>query len=261
MTGDQTYSTSCSSWPSSAGALGTVNPASAFGGGLQFAKTAATSVYAVTGDGISLSFGPADYSTLNSRPDADVWLKGSDLLTLEALTWGGTRMAYNRVFYVNATKAGTMVVYACVGGVPTLAFDVPTTGTASFPKAGMDAFASTSSAGTVTNYQPAKSAVTLSADFGAKKVTITLHLIGTTVGPLPHSDTDLGTITGNGTIDATTGLFSGTWSSTDRNVTGNFAGSFFGPQAQEFGLTYSASGNDGAGTPNFVSGGTINGSR
>jgi hypothetical protein len=125
----------------------------------------------------------------------------------------------------------------------------------------MDAGAFTLNGGTVTNYSLAKTLVTFQADFAGKTVTATLHLIATTSGPSPHTDVDLGTVTGNGTINATTGRFSGTWSSTDRDAHGNFAGSFFGPQAQEFGLTYSVEGKDGAGTRIFASYGAINGSR
>ena len=260
LTGDQTYPTGCASAQFPAG-LPTISSATDFGAGLQFTYTAATQIYALNGDGVSLSFGPADHSALNSGANADVWIKGGDDLTLEALTWAGTRMVYNRVSYLDTKKAGVSVAYACITGVPTLAFDVPTSGTAAFPKAGMDAGAFTLSGGTVTNYSLAKTIVSFQADFAAKKVTITLHLIATTSGPAPHTDVDLGTVTGSGTIDGATGRFSGSWSSTDRDASGNFAGSFFGPQAQEFGLSYSVSGKDGAGTRVFASYGAINGSR
>ena len=260
LAGDQNYPTGCASAQFPAG-LPTVSPATNFGAGLQFTYTAATQVHALNGDGISLSFGPADHSALNSTANADVWIKGNDDLTLEALTWGGTRMVYNRVSYLDTSKAGTLVAYACITGVPTLDFDVPTSGTAAFPKAGMDAAAFSLNSGTVVNYALSKSIVTFQADFAAKKVTIAAHLIATTSGPPPHTDVDLGTVTGNGTIDAATGRFSGIWSSTDRDAQGNFAGSFFGPQAQEFGLTYSVDGKDGTGTRIFASYGAINGSR
>ena len=260
LTGDQNYPTGCASAQFPAG-LPTVSPATDFGNGLQFTYTAATQIYALNGDGISRSFGPGDHSALNSTANTDVWVKGADDLTLETLTWGGTRMVYNRVSYLETSKAGVGIDYACITGVPTFAFDVPTSGTAAFPKAGMDAAAFALNGGTATGYSLAKSIVTFQADFTAKTVTIMAHLIATTSGPPPRTDVDLGTVTGNGTVDGTTGRFSGTWSSTDRDAQGNFAGSFFGPQAQEFGLTYSVEGKDGAGTRIFASYGAINGSR
>lgn len=260
LTGDQTYPTSCAAAQFPAG-LPTISAATNFGNGLLFTYTAATQVYNLSGDGIAVNFGPGDYSTLNSTANTNVWIKGSDDLTLEALTWGGTRMVYNRVSYLDSSKAGTPVAYACITGVPTLDFDVPTSGTAAFPRAGMDAAAFSLSSGTVVHYALSKSILTFQADFAAKKVAITAHLTATTSGPLPHTDVDLGTVTGNGTIDPASGRFSGTWSSTDRDVQGNFAGSFFGPQAQEFGLTYSVEGKDGTGTRVFASYGAINGSR
>ena len=237
----------------------TTNPTTGFGNGLQFTYTAASHLYTISGDGISLSFGPADYFSQGAAGDA--WIKGDDLLTLEPLTWGGTRMVYNRVSYINAKKTGIPIAYACVTGVPTLAFDVPATGTINFSKAGMDAFADTSISGTVTDYSLGKAGVSFGADFTAKTVTIGLHLVATTTAPGPHTDVDLGMVTGSGVIDRTTGHFSGSWSGTGQEAIGDFAGSFFGPQAQEFALAYSFRGRDGSGVPILVSAGAVNGSR
>lgn len=237
LTGDQTYPTGCVSLQILATPFlppkRTISPATDFGNGLQFTYTAATQIRALNGDGVSVSFSPTDYSAINSGADTDAWLKsvGSDYLRLKAPTWAGTRMVYNRVFYLDTKKDNVTFSYTCITGVPTLAFDVPTLGTADFPKIGFDATAVFERAGNFNSADLTQTVVSFQADFTAKKVTVVLHLILT--------GTDLGTVTGSGTIDGATGRFSGSWSSTDHTVTGgNFAGSFFGPQAQEFGLTY-----------------------
>lgn len=213
-------------------------------------------MHALSGDGVSASFGPADYSAINSGADTDTWFKsgGPDSLTLKAPTWAGTRMVYSRVFrYDNIANFELPFYYTCITGVPTFAFDVPTSGTADFPKIGLDATAFVDRAGNVSYSDLTQTIVSFQADFTAKKVTIVLHLILT--------GTDLGTVTGSGTIDGATGRFSGSWSSTDHAVSGgNFAGSFFGPQAQEFGLTYFVQ-EQVFSTSYFSSYGAITGSR
>lgn len=258
LAGDQDYPTACAGAQFPGGLL-TVGPTTDFGSGLQFAYRAATRTYTLDGDGISLSFGPADYTP--QAPGIDVWIRGDDFLSLEALTWAGTPMVYNRVAYVNTRKSGILVAYACITGIPTLAFDVPISGIASFPNAGADAYATGLPGGSVVTYGFRKAPVSFEADFAARKVTVIMHLIATTAGSPPHVDVDLGTMSGSGAIDPATGRFSGTWTSNDRDLSGTFAGSFFGPHAQEFGLAYAVEGRDGSGAPDFAAHGVINGSR
>lgn len=243
LAGDQTYPTGCVSAQRHQG-VPKISPATDFGSGLQFTYAAGTQIHALSGDGVSASFGPADYSAINSGPNTDTWFKsgGTDSLTLKAPVWAEKRMVYSRVFYYdNITNSEGPFDYFCVTGVSTLAFDIPTSGTSDFPKAGTDATAFWDRAANITYLGLTRTIVSFQADFAAKKVSIALRLILTS-GSYPQDPqaiTDLGTVIGSGTIDGATGRFSGSWSSTDYPVVnGNFAGSFFGPQAQEFGLTY-----------------------
>lgn len=126
-----------------------------------------------------------------------------------------------------------------MAGVPTIASDVPTTGTASFTATSVIGLATdtTNGAGFGTGYDLSGSTATLSADFAANTVQTSLKLSGIPIGG--GASRDFGTFTGSGTIGNSSptvlyrNIFSGTLTTAGPGDAG-FSGSFFGPQASEF---------------------------
>jgi hypothetical protein len=112
-----------------------------------------------------------------------------------------------------------------VGGIPTIASDMPKTGTASYDVDGTGAYVTSSA----VLYGGALADSTFSANFATGVLSTTLHMVGTPQAG--GAAVDFGTATGSGSITSGTSAFTGSLSVADR--TGAFAGSFFGPQAVE----------------------------
>lgn len=123
-----------------------------------------------------------------------------------------------------------------VFGVPTLFASRPTTGTATYSGIAEGVFAGGSNRFDLTGTS------TLSADFGANTINTSLTLSG--VERTDSTNTiDLGTFTGSGNIVQFSGSniagFQGNLTNTSNSLlTGNFDGSFFGPNAEEFGYSF-----------------------
>lgn len=167
----------------------------------------------------------------------------TDILRQTTPSPGGIDLSYVRfdswmTTRYSALNGNERLTYM-VGGVPTLASDVPTTGTATFTRNSVIGRAN--DVENRTFYDLAHSTATLSADFGANTLQTALTLIGTpTAG---GADRNFGTFNGIGTIGngnpvRNRFVFGGTLTT---NGPGNatFTGAFFGPQATEFGYVWS----------------------
>lgn len=203
------------------------------GNGMKVAYTAASDSYALTGtDGSTVSFDPSNAKPTTS-PNAQLWVKAAettnDIFSLSVPTVEGVALSYTvvgRWSHLDDAKPNQTLIRLGVGGSPTLASDMPRTGTATY-----------SAAVAGLAYRPGlgsllldKSTATFSADFAANSVATSLTLAATQL-PGGTNVLSFGTFEGTGTIATTGPGFSGTLKGAD--ATGGFAGAFFGPKAVE----------------------------
>jgi hypothetical protein len=152
-----------------------------------------------------------------------------------------TYLSYGALFETHSS-AGDGFLTFFYGGQGTTVAQMPTTGTATYSGIADGLWVDGS-----TTRRLFGSEARLVADFASGKVTSTLELAGR--GD-PFGDfmaapvTTLGTFTGTGSI-ASTG-FNGTYAP-NLGYSGSFAGNFFGPSAQEYGLVFSLTGGPGQG--------------
>lgn len=209
----------------------------AFGRGVAIKYTAATDTYTLLApDGTSTVFA----SGSNSAPSAGATSPsgavsrsaGSDTFSLTPAAVNGVTLSYTATADWNHIVNGVQSQYFAVTGVPTVASDMPRSGTATY-QTSVTGMASTCACVPTTLQQG--STASFSADFGAGTVTTTLNLVGSGINRPPVS---YGSFTGSGTITAGSPGFSGTLASAPGNstaATGAFSGAFFGPQATEMG--------------------------
>ena len=216
-----------------------------FSSGTTVAYTAATDTYTLTAPGgaTTASFAPVNALPINpSQPNAQQWrvVNGTttDILTLIVpSSSGGVPLSYMIIgSWGHQTPTGTTYRLS-VGGSPTVATDMPKTGTANYSLA----IGGGAKAGT-TNYNlgGGNSTATFSANFGTGQITTALNLAGVPNGGT--AITQFGTFNGTGTVTSSGPGFTGTLTGTNAN--GIFSGAFFGPQALEMGFTYFLSGTN-----------------
>ena len=161
---------------------------------------------------------------------------------------GGATLDYLRTIFLRAQPGPGPTNYQCVFGVPTLTTDAPGVATVTFAKVGLSGASSayrydpTASPATLTTYSLEKSTATLSVNLTTGAVTSVIHLLGTvqSAAGAGATDVELGTYTGSGTIDQTTGSYSGQFvDSAGNGLFATFGGWFFGPQGREAGFAYS----------------------
>lgn len=236
LAGDRSFTSACGRLDGAASPI--VNPASLPTDGLSFAYVSATQTWTVTGDGVNLSFGPADVDPATPA-GGQFYLKpgagGTDRLRIQLPGIAGVGpMDYARTASVTTNVFGTSRTYSCVIGVPTLVTDVPAATAVTYRAAlGGTGYRIPPGGGATTNYSLGKSTVALDANRVTGKVTAVINLIGTPAGG--GADVDFGTITGTADIDpATGGYYGANWTSPTLNVIfGAFSGRFFGPQGIE----------------------------
>lgn len=210
-----------------------------FGSGVTIAYTAASDSYRLTApDGATFTFTPA-MAQPPSTPGTQIWVgvtgNQRDQLTLTVPgAASGVPLSYTILGSWGRidTTTNTGTFRLAVGGSPTLATDMPRTGSATY-SAGTGG--TMVSSGTAYNLQ-GNSTMTFSANFAANSVTTALTLAGT---PLPSPSgpvTSFGTFNGTGTISSTGSGFTGTLTGT--GATGLFSGGFFGPQALEMAMAW-----------------------
>lgn len=126
--------------------------------------------------------------------------------------------------------------YFGVGGVPTLASDMPRAGTATY--------SATIYGGAVQNGSPyglgPGSSATFSADFGKNSVATSFTMVS--VADAGSAAIPFGTFNGTGTISNSGPGFGGTLSG--NGTTGIFSGAFFGPKAIEMAYAWYLSGGN-----------------
>lgn len=255
LTGDRSFVSSCAKQ-----ILNTMPPtygaATLPDQGLAFAYTDATQVWAVTGDGLGLSFGPANVDT--SLPSGfQAWAKpgiGSFTDRLRYQTVGIVGIGpfeYMRTAQVITNASGASTTYNCIIGVPTEVSDVPATSLVTYQAVYGGSGYRTITGGATSPFPLGRSTVALQADLLTGTVTTTIHFIGT---PASGPDVDLGTVTGTAAIDPLTGAYYGTsWSSADMTgVTGQFSGRFYGPQGKETAFVLTLAANSAAASPAYT---------
>jgi hypothetical protein len=244
LTGNQTFQTAGVQYNTSQ-TPGFANATTqAFGSGVTVSYTETTDSYRLTApDGSTVTFDPSNAAPpLPTAPNSQVWIKTSgtqrDQLAIFAPVLNGVPLSYTLLgsWIRMDTATGQSTVRLAVGGVPTVASDVPRTGSATY-----STLVGGAAVQNGTSYSlNANSTATFSANFAANSVTTALTLIGAAT-PAGDQPTNLGTFNGTGTISATGPGITGTLTGAN-GVTGAFSGAFFGPRALEVGYDWHMSG-------------------
>ena len=245
LSGDRTFQTAGVKYD--VGSTGTSNASSlTFGNGVQVAYTAASDSYTLSIPGATTTtFQPSEVQLPQQAPNVVQYLKrnGSgavtDVLTLIAPSSGGVALNYTLVgTWGTNLNTATPTYRIGIGGIPTLASDMPKTGSASYT---VGAGGSANNNGTNYTLSP-NSTAAFSANFAAGTVGTVLNLSGVT-NPTA-APVSFGAFNGTGTISSTGPGFNGTFTGTAFNssaINGVFSGAFFGPQALEMGYAYALS--------------------
>lgn len=251
LVGDQSFKTACAALRYDFSPALPV-PAAPFGSGPTLGYTSANQTYVVTPDARDSGlFGtqPRSYGPADRDATAPAGVLGYarttngfvERLTIGSNTAGGSSPDYVRGFslrvplYGSAAAGSPAAQYACVFGVPTRSDDLPTANVA-YARGGLNGSATNYPAsGSPESYAVTQSQVSVSVDWPANRLTVTIHMLGVlqTANGAASSSVDLGTYTGTATIDRT-GSYGGQLASSDRSIRdASFAGWFFGPQASE----------------------------
>ena len=213
-----------------------------FGSGAVFAYNAASDTFTVTPPGgSSTTFVAADFQSAPSNATTRVFANAAGQLTLSYPTIAGVPLSYTQTAFFSASSGSSSSSWFAVGGVPTVAGDMPRTGSATYTaETGANVVAPAAGAGNAVYATTTGTSATFSANFGSGTVATSVHLVAAQSGIASAPATDFGTFTGTGTISSSGPGFSGTFAGT---TGAGFSGAFFGPQAAEAAYTY-----------NFVSG-------
>lgn len=232
LTGDQTFETSFASGETAGAPF--YQGASSVGGTIAY--SAATNTYTVDYYGFPLE---------TYKPGRDN-LAGTTF-NFEKIS---DELLYTRVASWSQDRVNDREVHRGAFGVSTRRGDVPPGGTASYRQLGFFGNAVRREGGSVTSYDLANSTFDLSVDFNAGTFDAKLALVGTRAGG--GANVDLGTYTINpGSGRASTFGFGGTWRQAGvESYVGFFSGEFFGPQAAEYGMSFSINNPDNTPTLN-----------
>lgn len=244
MSGDRTFQTAGVQYSTSTAGFNNGTTQS-FGSGVTLAYTASTDSYKLTApDGTSTTFTPSDVVAPSpSAPNSQHWTRQNasarEDFYLTAPTVNGVALSYTIVGSWQRTTSvpGVSDVRLAVGGVLTIASDMPRTGSASYAVAVGGGAAQNGSFYTLSG----NSSGTFSADFASNAVTTSLTLAGTVL-PNGTTVTPIGTFNGTGTIGSGGPGFTGTLSG--GSTSGIFSGAFFGPQALEMAYDFQLSGGN-----------------
>ena len=252
ITGKRTFNSSSIVEISAPGSIVPVfGPATEFGEGVKISYDATAGSYTLEAGGRTQTFESSDAiasmgPVLGPNPQLARYGKadGSNL-TIITPNPGGVDLSYTRL----ATWTNIADIprpYLLVYGMPTASRDMPRSGSATYSKLQVRG-AIVSTPGAIRQLTDASAS--FSADFGASTVQTSIEvppvLSPVFVGNPPSGNA---TLTGSGVIAAGSSSFDGTISGLSMSglsMSGRFAGSFFGPQAAEFGYVFSMSGGDG----------------
>ena len=226
-------------------------PTRKFGEGVKITYDATAGTYALQIDGTSQTFGPSDLDPA-STPQMRRYRAALDnaLLTIVTPNPGGVDLSYTRIASWAKVGLGQVNQRLAVFGAPTQAGDMPRTGSANYSRIAVDGVLHSSSGG-ISTLETSTGSFT--ANFASGSIQTELNLKGTStpmVGPLgggtPISLSSIGTIASgtSGTIAPGGSGFDGSFANTSPagGVSGSFTGSFFGPQAAEFGYVFQLTG-------------------
>lgn len=225
-------------------------PTRKFGDGVKITYDATAGTYALQIDGTGQTFGPSDLDPA-STPQMRRYRAALDnaLLTIVTPSPGGVDLSYTRIASWAKVGQGQLGQRLAVFGAPTQAGDMPRTGSANYSRIAVGGVLH----GGGGIYTLETSTGSFTANFASGSVQAELNLKGTLapmVGPLgggtPISLNSIGTIASgtSGTIASGGSGFDGSFANTSPagGVRGSFAGSFFGPQAAEFGYVFQLAG-------------------
>jgi hypothetical protein len=229
-----------------------------YGAGVRIDYTASSDSYTLTApDGTTDTFSSSTNTPppgLTTPPSDQTILYNSagSSFAIAAPSVNGVALSYTAVGAWSRIQNNVLSAYVAVSGVPTVASDMPRTGTATYQTS---IAGSVFESGSAQVLDTAASSATFSANFGAGTVATTLHLVGRAPSPTfasagTPSSPDFGSYSGSGTIASGSPGFSGTLASTASSAVvanGEFSGAFFGPQAKEMGYGW------------YVNGGVLNG--
>jgi hypothetical protein len=243
LAGDQSFvgsfaSTQSKGLPRYQGALG--------GGSNSITYTAATNSYTVQYFGYAPEAFRIGYDPVAGKT-----------LTIEQFGAPGT-LRYTRFLQLSRDKDFNDDIVRATFGVPTRTNDTPL-GKATYKQVGFVGNAVRKEGDVGVQYGLANSLLDLSVDFAAETLQMRLALIGTPVGG--GADTALGTYVSSGTdyglLQGNANLNGILKREGQTEVVGGYQGSFFGPQAAEYGLTFRIT--DGVNQPTLVAGGAVGG--
>jgi hypothetical protein len=245
MSGDRTFQTAGVQYITSQPNALSNGTSQALGSGVTVAYTASSDSYKLTApDGTTTTFTPLDVAAPSpTAPNTQRWTKAGtgESFFLTVPTVNGVALSYTIVGSWQRPTAipGQTDVRLAVGGVPTLASDMPRTGSATYSAA---IGGSAAQSGAVYSLS-GPSTASFTANFANNSVATSLMLAGTASVPFGAGTTSFGTFNGTGTISSSGPGFTGTLSG--NGTTGIFSGAFFGPKALEMGYDW------------FLSGGTL----
>lgn len=209
LTGDQSFASLCTAF--GFGSPPALNPATLPDNGLSFAYSASAQTWSVSGNGLALTFTPAERdmaapATLLSynKPTGS----SVERLRISSLGIGSTPIEYLRQVNLIANQPGTRVYNSsCIIGVKTLVTDRPSTTSVTFPNTRLTGYLFRTTPGTPNDTQFGLNNTTVGLDVNVTtgEVRLVIRLIGT---PLPTGsgpDVDFGTFTANADIDPATG--------------------------------------------------------
>lgn len=166
---------------------------------------------------------------------------GVGRLEIGSVQAGGTTLSYGGF----AQFSGGLT-YLCITGAPTPPSDFPSGASYSFSKTVfLGSALRTTGSSFADGYDISASTISFQMNLTTRKVTTTIHFVGSKspVGSTPP--VDFGTATATADIDPATGSFYGNvWTSTDMQInSAQFGGRFYGPQAREVGyaITFDSS--------------------
>lgn len=211
-------------------------PVSAYGRGLTIRYVLTPQVWAVGGDGVSISFdGRTADAAVGTEEIAyrEVLATYVNRFAIARPVAAGSGLVYARYATVVTQVGGLDRNYGCLTGIPTLATDLPTLASG-YPRTVVTGTAYVQDGATTRRYALDRSTVALASDTAGGRVTVALTLIGTPVDAA-GADLTLGVFTATAPLDPATGNFTAAIASADRSVTATLSGRYFGPQGIEVG--------------------------
>jgi len=233
LTGSNTFNTAGVAWQASSSGISgqTLVP---FGNAVTVNYDVNSGTYTINAPGgITGSFSPANADPLGTGGNVQAYVKntatGQQRLRVTQPSVGGVPLSYMMLGTFLDGSAGVSRSWSVVGGMPTLATDMPKTGSATYTTEGGGVVLSSG----VQHNTTTASTASFSANFGTGALSTSVKLVAAPANG--GAAVDFGTFNGTGTITSGTSAFTGAFTGT----TGpGFAGAFFGPQATEMGYTF-----------------------